>query len=73
MAGNVWEWTEDDWHTSYVGAPNDGSAWIESPRLSKRVVRGGSYGFSANFIRTSFRGDDNENNAAGRHGFRLVR
>ena len=30
MHGNVWEWCEDDWHNNYEGAPNDGSAWVES-------------------------------------------
>ena len=27
MHGNVWEWVEDCWNDSYVGAPTDGSAW----------------------------------------------
>jgi len=27
MLGNAWQWTEDCWHESYVGAPGDGSAW----------------------------------------------
>lgn len=40
LIGNVLEFVEDDWHYSYVGAPNDGSAWIDSPRADKRVVRG---------------------------------
>ena len=43
MAGNVWDWVEDDWHDSYKGAPDDGSAWIDNPRGSYRVVRGGWY------------------------------
>jgi len=42
MHGNTWEWVEDDWHDSYEGAPDDGSAWVDDPRGSARVVRGGS-------------------------------
>ncbi len=26
--GNVWEWTADLYHVSFVGAPGDGSAWV---------------------------------------------
>jgi formylglycine-generating enzyme required for sulfatase activity len=43
MTGNVMEWTEDDWHVVYTGAPNDGSAWIDNPRGTRRVMRGGNY------------------------------
>jgi formylglycine-generating enzyme required for sulfatase activity len=44
MHGNVWEWCEDDWHGNYVGAPVDGSAWVETDRTKKdRVLRGGSW------------------------------
>jgi formylglycine-generating enzyme required for sulfatase activity len=43
MHGNVWEWIEDVWHDSYKGAPNDGSPWVDNPRSSIRVLRGGSW------------------------------
>ena len=43
MAGNVWEWCEDDWHASYSNAPTDGSAWINSPRATTRSIRGNSW------------------------------
>jgi formylglycine-generating enzyme required for sulfatase activity len=42
MAGNIWEWCEDDEHSDYAGAPTDGSAWIDDPRGNVRVFRGGS-------------------------------
>lgn len=42
ISGNVYEWCRDWWHTKYVGAPADGSAW-ESPTGSHRVIRGGSW------------------------------
>lgn len=41
MSGNVWEWTQDCWNTSYHGAPTDGSAWL-SGDCTGRVLRGGS-------------------------------
>jgi formylglycine-generating enzyme required for sulfatase activity len=43
MHGNVWEWVEDCLHTSYAGAPTDGSAWIAQGDCNQRVVRGGSW------------------------------
>ena len=44
MHGNVWEWCEDDWHSNYEGAPNDGSAWVETDRESTRgLLRGGAW------------------------------
>ena len=52
MHGNVWEWTADNWHDDYNGAPVDGTAWEaeepdedseeQDPRLL-RVIRGGSW------------------------------
>ncbi len=29
LAGNAWEWTADDYHSSYKGAPTDGGIWSE--------------------------------------------
>ena len=43
LAGNVLEWVEDDYHSDYTGAPTDGSAWVDSPRASFRVSRGGGF------------------------------
>lgn len=37
MVGNTWEWVEDCWHRSYVGAPATGVAWQDTacaPRLA---------------------------------------
>jgi formylglycine-generating enzyme required for sulfatase activity len=39
MGGYVDEWVQDWYHSSYRGAPSDGSPW-ESPEGSERVVRG---------------------------------
>ena len=55
LAGNVWEWLEDDYHSSYDNVPSDGSAWVENPRASERVIRGGSFLDYASSLRTSNR------------------
>ncbi len=55
MAGNVWEWVEDDYHFSYNGAPTDGSAWVDEPRASYRVFRGGSFYYYAYSLRAAYR------------------
>ncbi len=56
MSGNVWEWCEDDWHSNYEDAPKDGSAWIDEPRASRRVRRGGSwYNYFTDFCRVANR------------------
>ncbi len=44
--GNVFEWVEDCYNTTYFGAPIDGSPWLTSDTLfgcDDRVVRGGSW------------------------------
>jgi formylglycine-generating enzyme required for sulfatase activity len=57
MHGNVWEWCEDHWHSHYEGAPNDGSAWIDSeaPGNPKHMMRGGSWLYSRYFCRCASR------------------
>jgi cysteine-rich repeat protein len=75
MAGNVWEWTEDDLHGDYLGAPNDGSAWIGNPRRTFRAIRGGSFKANSD-IRVAYRGGNGNGVPASRRdnlGFRLAR
>jgi formylglycine-generating enzyme required for sulfatase activity len=58
MSGNVWEWCEDDWHDSYAGAPDDGTAWIDNDNRSqsRKCLRGGSWDFNPNYCRSAIRG-----------------
>ena len=85
MLGNVWEWVQDCWHTSYRGAPNDGSAWTSScdgynydkqnydDEDSRRVMRGISwYGSSFPPPGISFRGRKERPQRSEDRGFRVA-
>ncbi|MGK7898977.1 MAG: SUMF1/EgtB/PvdO family nonheme iron enzyme [Xenococcus sp. (in: cyanobacteria)] len=54
MHGNVWEWCSDDWHDNYVGAPTDGSAWLNGDNDLSRL-RGGSWLDRPDICRSAFR------------------
>lgn len=72
MLGNVWEWTEDCFNTSYNGVPTTGSAWLTGD-CSLRVVRGGSWAYDPWFVRSALR---SRAVAASRYdalGFRVAR
>ncbi len=56
MHGNVDEWLEDYFHKDYEDAPADGSAWVDDPRGSSRVHRGGGWISPAWACRTANRG-----------------
>jgi formylglycine-generating enzyme required for sulfatase activity len=71
MNGNVWEWVLDVWHDNYKGAPVDGSAW-ESGGSADRVLRGGSWGDIALYVRSAHRGYNAPDNRFGSRGFRLA-
>lgn len=74
IMGNIWEWCEDDYHSTYTGAPTDGSAWIDSPtRGSSRVLRGGAYNSSATYCRSAYRGNNTPSYNHSSRGLRLVR
>jgi formylglycine-generating enzyme required for sulfatase activity len=73
MHGNVWEWVEDDYHSDYEGAPDDGQPWIDEPRSASRVIRGGSWRDSAQSCRSAFRYGLSPGVRDVVLGFRLVR
>ena len=63
MHGNVWEWCADIWHENYLGAPNDGSAWLENGDQGYCVQRGGSWIDRASNCRSAFRVGDIAHNS----------
>jgi formylglycine-generating enzyme required for sulfatase activity len=54
ILGNVPEWCADYYHSSYVGAPTDGSAWL-SGDSSYHVLRGGTFYSYAAGLRSAYR------------------
>ena len=72
MHGNVWEWVEDNYHKTYDGAPQDGSVWPGGD-TSSRVLRGGSWDFIPNFLRSAYRYNIRPDNRYNFVGFRLAR
>lgn len=73
MAGNLWEWVQDQYYMNYTGAPTDGSA-REDLGTSARVLRGGSYYNVRQELRTSNRSHyDPTLGAFDNQGFRCAR
>ena len=61
--GNVWEWVEDCWNSSYSGAPSDGSPWL----------RGDSWSSSPRPLRAAYRGGSSSGFRSSSLGFRVAR
>ena len=72
MHGNVWEWVEDCWNDSYVGAPTNGKVWT-SGDCSQRVFRGGSWYNTLEGARSSLRNKIFRSDRYSHLGFRLAR
>lgn len=71
MSGNVWEFVEDVWHTNYGKGKNDGSANLEGDS-KERVMKGGSYNWFLDELRSGRRGKVSTNTKMANVGFRLV-
>ncbi len=73
MHGNVWEWVED----AYAPYPNDGGpeepARAAQRGMSNRVLRGGSWLYGTDDLRSSNRFTFSPGDAGGTLGFRVAR
>ena len=86
MAGNVWEWVQDEYISTYTGAPIDGSgrcaddcptnadhANYDGADSANRVLRGGNWGSSAYLLRAAHRGNNPPSDQNVSLGGRLAR
>ena len=86
MAGNVYEWVQDEWHSNYNGAPDDGSGWCtgncpenasdsayNASDSASRVIRGGGWGSSSSYLRSAYRNAYSPSNQYNNVGARLSR
>ncbi len=72
VAGNVWQWVQDCYHDDYNGAPPDGSPWTTGD-CSRRVVRGGSWDYPPQFLRSAGRNKSSPDDRYFGIGFRVGR
>ena len=72
MHGNVWEWCLDPWHENYQDAPSDSSAWVVYGNESRRILRGGSWGYDPKGCRSASRENDSPTRKDRDIGFRVV-
>ncbi|WP_179047868.1 bifunctional serine/threonine-protein kinase/formylglycine-generating enzyme family protein [Nostoc sp. TCL26-01] len=72
MHGLVWEWCADPWHNNYHDAPTDGSIWEDGGDIYRRVLRGGSWNFSAELCRSASRSWNESDGGLRICGFRVV-
>jgi formylglycine-generating enzyme required for sulfatase activity len=73
MHGNIWQWIEDCYHEDYEGAPQDGSSWVEGADCDQRVVRGGSWFYNPQDLRSANRYRYTTHARDGNLGFRVGR
>jgi formylglycine-generating enzyme required for sulfatase activity len=70
--GNVEEWCLDWYHSSYSGAPTDGSAWVGGAGDLYRVSRGGAASASIDVSRSAHRSQEQHDERSNNIGFRVV-
>ncbi|MBK1987087.1 SUMF1/EgtB/PvdO family nonheme iron enzyme [Sphaerospermopsis aphanizomenoides BCCUSP55] len=73
MHGLVWEWCEDGWYNTYIGAPTNGSARLSgSDSHPRRVLRGGSWSYRPVYCRSAYRVNYPAASRDLNHGFRIA-
>ena len=70
--GNVWEWVQDCYNSSYSGVPIDGGA-SKQGQCSRRIRRGGSWADWPSSLRSASRSGPFANSRHATTGFRVAR
>ena len=74
MAGNVWQWVQDNYQDSYKSAPADGSAFEDEDSYGDRMLRGGAFNVDvASRLRAEYRNYNAPSYRYGSVGFRIAR
>ena len=71
MGGNIHQWVSDCWHKNYLGAPLDGSAWMDNDCPS-HVIRSGSWKNDPSYVRSSSRDHYDSSVRYPTHGLRVA-
>jgi len=72
VLGSAWEWTEDCWNETYVGAPQEGGARRDG-RCELRVMRGGDWQSRPWILRSAHRTRQKLRDRTNYIGFRVVK
>ena len=72
MLGNLLQWTQDCWHSSYTGASAEGAARVDGD-CREHELRGGSWFSAPPVVRTSHRNHFAAGYRTSSVGFRVVR
>jgi formylglycine-generating enzyme required for sulfatase activity len=74
MHGNVYEWCQDHYHSSYEGAPKNGSAWVDenAEENASRILRGGAWYSLPGYCRSAYRYSCDPRVSGSDIGFRVV-
>lgn len=73
MHGYLWEFVSDDWHDTYQGAPQNGSAWTAGDGTGPRVLRSGSWKDKYPLLRSAARRKLDVTGKGDEIGFRCVK
>ena len=69
---NLFEWVEDCWNDSHLGAPKGASARMQG-NCNYRVIRGGSFYYFSKVARSAYRAKNPPNVKSYWLGFRVLR